>query len=106
MDSPASKATSPVQDVVARIGSNEITPFKNEKGNYKLHPVEQNEEEGLKEEVGNNEPEVEKQQELSPPTDDKTTLQDQTNILPMKQLILVFVGLSCALFCSLLDQTM
>ncbi|OJJ45121.1 hypothetical protein ASPZODRAFT_18031 [Penicilliopsis zonata CBS 506.65] len=32
-------------------------------------------------------------------------LQDQTNLLPVKQLLIVFTGLSCALFCSLLDQT-
>ncbi|WVQ97393.1 hypothetical protein IAU59_004505 [Kwoniella sp. CBS 9459] len=32
-------------------------------------------------------------------------LQDQTNLLPAKQVILVFVGLTAALFCSLLDQT-
>jgi hypothetical protein len=34
------------------------------------------------------------------------TLQDQTNLLPVKQVILVFIGLTCALFCSLIDQTM
>lgn len=33
-------------------------------------------------------------------------LQDQTNLLPVKQIIIVFAGLSAALFCSLLDQTM
>ncbi|WVO13016.1 hypothetical protein L204_100625 [Cryptococcus depauperatus] len=32
-------------------------------------------------------------------------LQDQTNFLPTKQVIFVFCGLTCALFCSLLDQT-
>ena len=36
----------------------------------------------------------------------EVVLQDQTNLLPVKQVILVMVGLSCALFCSLLDQTM
>lgn len=36
----------------------------------------------------------------------KFELQDQTNLLPTKQIIFVFVGLTCALFCSLLDQTM
>ncbi|UOH80176.1 hypothetical protein LQV05_002825 [Cryptococcus neoformans] len=35
----------------------------------------------------------------------KFELQDQTNLLPTKQVIFVFVGLTCALFCSLLDQT-
>jgi len=35
-----------------------------------------------------------------------TGLQDQTNLLPARQIILVFLGLSCALFVSLLDQTM
>lgn len=33
-------------------------------------------------------------------------LQDQTNLLPVRQVIVVFAGLSSALFCSLLDQTM
>ena len=33
-------------------------------------------------------------------------LQDQTNLLPLRQVMLVFTGLTCALFCSLLDQTM
>ena len=33
-------------------------------------------------------------------------LQDQTNLLPIKQVIFVFLGLTCALLCSLLDQTM
>ncbi len=36
----------------------------------------------------------------------KIELQDQTNLLPTKQVIFVFMGLTCALFCSLLDQTM
>ncbi|PSR76213.1 major facilitator superfamily domain-containing protein [Coniella lustricola] len=35
----------------------------------------------------------------------KPQLQDQTNLLPTKELIIVMFGLSCALFCSLLDQT-
>ncbi|KAH8669069.1 putative tetracycline efflux protein [Xylariales sp. PMI_506] len=34
------------------------------------------------------------------PSDEKTKLQDQTNLLPFKQLIVVFLGLSCALFCD------
>lgn len=34
------------------------------------------------------------------PVDEETTLQDQTNLLPVKQLLIVFVGLSCALFCE------
>ncbi|KAJ5606312.1 hypothetical protein N7510_009093 [Penicillium lagena] len=41
----------------------------------------------------------------APSDNEKTKLQDQTNLLPMKQLLVVFAGLSCALFCSLLDQT-
>lgn len=32
-------------------------------------------------------------------------LQDQTNLLPTRQVIIVFAGLSCAIFCTLLDQT-
>ncbi|KAJ5641162.1 hypothetical protein N7528_000787 [Penicillium herquei] len=36
---------------------------------------------------------------------EKGKLQDQTNLLPIKQLLIVFVGLSCALFCALIDQT-
>ena len=37
---------------------------------------------------------------------DEPLLQDQTNLLPTRQVILVFIGLCVALFCSLLDQTM
>jgi hypothetical protein len=33
-------------------------------------------------------------------------IMDQTNLLPVRQIIVVFAGLSAALFCSLLDQTM
>jgi hypothetical protein len=36
----------------------------------------------------------------------KPELQDQTNLLPVRQVIFVFAGLSSALFVSLLDQTM
>lgn len=36
----------------------------------------------------------------------KYELQDQTNLLPVKQVIVIFCGLNCALFCSLLEQTM
>lgn len=36
----------------------------------------------------------------------KFELTDQTNLLPVKQVMLIFAGLNCALFCSLLDQTM
>ncbi|EIW72421.1 hypothetical protein TREMEDRAFT_26105 [Tremella mesenterica DSM 1558] len=32
-------------------------------------------------------------------------LQDQTNLLPVRQVLLIMVGLCAALFCSLLDQT-
>ncbi|EPQ31456.1 uncharacterized protein PFL1_00791 [Pseudozyma flocculosa PF-1] len=38
-------------------------------------------------------------------TEAKVKLSDQTNYLPRKQVILVFAGLSCALFIALLDQT-
>jgi len=40
------------------------------------------------------------------PKKDKYALQDQTNLLPVRQVIVIFMGLNCALFCSLLDQTM
>ena len=33
-------------------------------------------------------------------------LDDQTNFLPTRQVIMVFMGLSIALACSMLDQTM
>lgn len=33
-------------------------------------------------------------------------LEDQTNFLPTKQVVMVFMGLSIALACSMLDQTM
>lgn len=32
-------------------------------------------------------------------------LQDQTNLLPRKQVIIVFFGVCSAIFCSILDQT-
>lgn len=35
-----------------------------------------------------------------PPVNDKHQLQDQTNLLPFKQVIVIFMGLSCALFCE------
>ncbi|KZO95510.1 MFS general substrate transporter [Calocera viscosa TUFC12733] len=35
----------------------------------------------------------------------ETLLQDQTNLLPFRQLIVVFIGLAIAIFVSLLDQT-
>ncbi|KAJ9474093.1 putative Vacuolar basic amino acid transporter 5 (putative) [Pseudozyma hubeiensis] len=38
-------------------------------------------------------------------TEHKVTLQDQTNFLPRKQVILVFAGLSAGLFVALLDQS-
>ncbi|KAN0061340.1 hypothetical protein ACQY0O_006187 [Thecaphora frezii] len=38
-------------------------------------------------------------------TDKRVQLADQTNFLPKKQVILIFVGLSSALFIALLDQT-
>jgi hypothetical protein len=42
----------------------------------------------------------------TPPPDASRQLQDQTNLLPVRQVVFVFLGLSCALFVSLLDQTM
>lgn len=36
----------------------------------------------------------------------KLELQDQTNLLPPKQVFIVFCGLGLALFCSSLNQTM
>jgi hypothetical protein len=42
----------------------------------------------------------------TPPSDASRQLQDQTNLLPVRQVVFVFLGLSCALFVSLLDQTM
>lgn len=38
-------------------------------------------------------------------TEHKVALQDQTNFLPKQQVILVFIGLSAALFIALLDQS-
>lgn len=49
---------------------------------------------------------VEAQEEGQPGRRKKLVLQDQTNLLPARQVIIVFAGLSMALFCSLLDQTM
>lgn len=38
--------------------------------------------------------------------DGRTMLQDQSNLLPMKQLIVVFAGLSCALFCEFISRAL
>lgn len=38
--------------------------------------------------------------------DGRKTLQDQTNLLPFRQLILVFVGLGCAVFCEYSDRNL
>lgn len=42
----------------------------------------------------------------SKPGKKEVELQDQTNLLPIRQVMMVFCGLTAALFCSLLDQTM
>ncbi|KAJ5814831.1 hypothetical protein N7474_006608 [Penicillium riverlandense] len=70
-------------------------------------PAATEETQSEKNEVAKQEPgQAEAQTPPSAPTDnEKMKLQDQTNLLPMKQLLVVFAGLSCALFCSLLDQT-
>ena len=41
-----------------------------------------------------------------PETSAPEGLEDQTNFLPTKQVIMVFLGLSIALACAMLDQTM
>jgi hypothetical protein len=62
--------------------------------------------------VGDEENEIKRGEDSADSAAESTTdkaefqLQDQTNLLPFKQLVMVFVGLSAALFCSLLDQTM
>ena len=38
--------------------------------------------------------------EIKAPPPDANKLQDQTNLLPMKQVLIIFAGLSCALFCK------
>ena len=38
--------------------------------------------------------------EIKAPAPDANKLQDQTNLLPVKQVLIVFAGLSCALFCK------
>ena len=40
------------------------------------------------------------------PSNTRVELQDQTNFLPFRQLLLVFAGLSMAMGCPMLDQTM
>lgn len=44
--------------------------------------------------------------DATPPSKTPVALVDQTNFLPTKQVIMVFMGLSVALACSFLDQTM
>jgi hypothetical protein len=65
----------------------------------------ENEVEGKPSQTGQDKPELENPEEartVSPrqSIDGRSRLQDQSNLLPMKQLIVVFAGLSCALFCE------
>lgn len=66
----------------------------------------ENEVEGKPSQTGQDNPESENPEEeaqtVSPrqSIDGRARLQDQSNLLPMKQLIVVFAGLSCALFCE------
>lgn len=69
-----------------------------------VEPHEKNK--GVEEDESTEDPEedVEAQEsEAATPVNEKTKLQDQTNILPFKQLAVVFLGLSSALFCEFLS---
>lgn len=49
--------------------------------------------------------EAEEEIAKSVPDPPAVELQDQTNFLPLKQLLIVFAGLSMAMGCSMLDQS-
>lgn len=54
---------------------------------------------------GDNPGQVEANEPSSETTgNEKSKIQDQTNLLPIKQLLIVFAGLSCALFCEFFSR--
>lgn len=97
MDDSNSKPTSHAHDAVVRIATNKISPTQDGTGKMILDTDGHNQMEDVNMEVSD----VELQApESTAPTDEKVKLQDQTNLLPLKQLLIVFAGLSCALFCT------
>ncbi|KAE9369700.1 putative tetracycline efflux protein [Stipitochalara longipes BDJ] len=96
------KSTSRIQGAIISVATNETFQGPDRAASNILTIDNQNQKDDKNVEVGDVEiytPE----QDL--PASEKVKLQDQTNLLPLKQLLIVFAGLSCALFCSLLDQT-
>lgn len=92
---PASKSHS-AQDALVRVATNEIgqaSDEKGEKGSKSSHEISHDDEGTVSNGVG-------APLEKPTPTNESTKLQDQTNLLPLKQLLVVFAGCSCALFCE------
>jgi hypothetical protein len=75
-------------------------------GSDEVSPEKANEPHTDSEEAKEERQDIEAQAEGKEGKRKKLELQDQTNLLPVRQVLVVFVGLSMALFCSLLDQTM
>jgi hypothetical protein len=97
MDEPKSNSTSHAQAAMIRIATNETSHTQDDAARNVLDPDDQNQKDDVKVEVGD----VEVQTPVyAVPVNEKVMLQDQTNLLPLKQLLIVFAGLSCALFCK------
>jgi hypothetical protein len=97
MEESDSKSTIHAQDAMVRIATNETSHTQDRAANNAVNASDQNTKNDIDAEAGD----VGTQTlELVTPADEKVKLQDQTNLLPLKQLLIVFAGLSCALFCK------
>jgi hypothetical protein len=96
-DSTSISKSHDAQDALIRVATNEIGDFPDDRGESDSNSSKQashDDEKGKGEDV---EAQV---SEKPSPVNEKTNLQDQTNLLPLKQLLVVFAGCSCALFCK------
>jgi len=97
MDESNTKSTFHAQDAMVRIATNETTNHQDRAASNIVNTNDQDIKNVIEAEVGDVEAQT---PELVAPSDEKVKLQDQTNLLPLKQLLIVFAGLSCALFCK------
>jgi hypothetical protein len=97
MDDSNSKSASHSEDAVIRIATHEISPTQEGVAKISLNTNDQNLKNNTDVKVGDVEVQV---PQPTAQADEKVKLQDQKNLLPLKQLLIVFAGLSCALFCK------
>ena len=97
MDKPNTTSTIHAQDAMVRIATNETSNTQDRPASNIVNTDEQD----TKHEIESDVKDVKTQPpEPATSTSEKIKLQDQTNLLPLKQLLIVFAGLSCALFCE------